>query len=86
MRLIGNRHGEPLTLLTEADRQQRFADAVEGTRRREYDPINGEEILPEPTSGEQARAWEIEASRPRSSEGDKRDPFSDDEHLGFQPV
>ncbi len=86
MRIRGDKHGPPLVLYSEADREQAWAAAVESARGRTYDPMTGQEILPDPTKGEQERAWAHEAKREHNGAGDKRDPFSDDEHLGFQPV
>jgi hypothetical protein len=86
MRLIGNRHGDPVTLLSEADRQERFAEAVKSTRRPEYAP-DGSEIAPEPPwQADYGKAWAREQERPHDGVGDRRDPFSEDEHLGFTAV
>lgn len=84
MRLRGDKHGPPLTLLTEADREQAFADAVESTRRRQY-AADGSEIAPEPPwQDDYGKAWAREQERPHNGVGDEHDWTDPDaEHSGW---
>ena len=86
MKLRGDRHGDPVPMLTPAENARVFADSVESTRRRTYDPQTGDEIVPRPDKAEAEAAWAAEQARPHNGLGDKRDPFADDGHGGWRAV